>query len=65
MLRTAKARKKPFIPIHVPEFALKLILGEMSIEVLKSTTVDSSKIKHTGFKFLYPTLDAALNELVG
>lgn len=65
ILRTARARKKPFIAIHVPEFALKLMLGEMSIEVLKSATVDSSKIKHAGFKFIYPTLDAALNELVG
>ncbi len=65
ILRIAKARKKPFIPVHIPEFILKLMLGEMSIEVLKSTTVDNSKIKHTGFKFLYPTLEAALNELVG
>lgn len=63
ILRTAKARKKPFIPIHVPEFALKIALGEMSIEVLKSTSVDSSKIKNSGFNFLYPTIDAALNEL--
>lgn len=65
ILCTARARKKAFIPIHVPEFVLKLMLGEMSIEVLKSTTVDNSKIKHAGFKYLYPTLDAALNELVG
>jgi len=65
ILRTAKARKKPFIPIHVPEFALKLMLGEMSIEVLKSCTVNNSKIKNSGFKFLYPTVDAALNQLVG
>ena len=64
ILCTARARKKAFIPIHVPEFVLKLMLGEMSIEVLKSTTVDNSKIKHAGFKYLYPTLDAALNELV-
>jgi uncharacterized protein len=64
IIRTAKVRKKPFIPVHVPAFALQLMLGEMSIEVLKSTTVDSSKIKGSGFRFLYPTLDAALNELI-
>lgn len=64
VVRTAKARKKPFIPVHAPEFALKIILGEMSIEVLKSTTVDCSKIRGTGFKYLYPTFDSALNELI-
>jgi NAD dependent epimerase/dehydratase family enzyme len=38
-----------FIPIHVPAFALKIVLGEMSIEVLKSATVNSQKIQSTGF----------------
>jgi uncharacterized protein len=64
-IKLAKARKKPFIPVHVPEFALKIVLGEMSIEVLKSTTVDASKIRDSGFNFLFPGLDAALNELIG
>jgi hypothetical protein len=63
VIRTARARRKPFIPIHVPEFALKILLGEMSIEVLKSATVDAGKIRNSGFKYLYPTFDAALNEL--
>jgi uncharacterized protein (TIGR01777 family) len=52
-----------FIPVHVPKFLLKLILGERSIEVLKSATVSSEKIKATGFTFLYPGIDAALKEL--
>jgi uncharacterized protein len=52
-----------FIPAHVPSPVLKLILGESSIEVLKSTTVSSAKIKSAGFTFLYPTLEAALQEL--
>jgi uncharacterized protein (TIGR01777 family) len=59
-----KMRGKAFITAPVPSFALKLILGEMSIEVLKSTTVSSEKIQQTGFQFLFPTLDAALNELI-
>ncbi|MFT3679960.1 MAG: TIGR01777 family oxidoreductase [Ferruginibacter sp.] len=58
-----KLRGKIFIPIHVPAFILKLVLGESSIEVLKSTYVSSGKIKQTGFTFLYPSVDAALNEL--
>lgn len=52
-----------FIPIHAPAFALKILLGEMSVEVLKSTTVSAAKIKNTGFQFLYPTIDAALHAL--
>ena len=64
MLRIAKARRRPYIPVHVPEFALKIVLGEMSIEVLKSATMDSTRIRSTGFNFIYPTADAALNDLI-
>lgn len=63
-LALARARKRPFIPIHVPAFALKIILGEMSIEVLKSTTVDNGRIRNTGFNYLYPSVDSALNVLL-
>jgi uncharacterized protein len=51
---------KFFITAHVPSFVLKLILGEMSIEILKSATVSCHKIKTAGFTFMYPTVDAAL-----
>jgi uncharacterized protein (TIGR01777 family) len=54
-----KMRGNFFIPMHVPAFALKIILGEMSIEVLKSATVSSQKIQSTGFGFSYPTIEAA------
>lgn len=52
-----------FIPLHIPAFLLKMVLGERSIEALKSTTVSSSRIKSEGFHFLYPTIDAALQAL--
>lgn len=58
-------RGKLFIPVHVPSFILKWMLGEMSIEVLKSTTVNAAKVKSTGFQFMYPTIEAAIQELVG
>jgi uncharacterized protein (TIGR01777 family) len=54
---------KFFIPLHVPKFILKILLGERSIEVLKSSTVDCGKIKNTGFTFLYPSIKAALHQL--
>ncbi|MCX6293872.1 MAG: TIGR01777 family oxidoreductase [Sphingobacteriales bacterium] len=56
-------RGKFYIPMHVPAFILKLMLGESSIEVLKSTTVSSEKIKSTGFTFYYPSIEAALKDL--
>jgi NAD dependent epimerase/dehydratase family enzyme len=59
-MQLAKSRKKFFIPIRVPAFLLKIILGEMSIEVLKSTTVSCSKIINTGFRFDMPFIDQAL-----
>ena len=65
MLTLAKKMKGSFyIPVYVPSFVLKLILGEVSIEVLKSATVSSEKLVSTGFQFLFPTLDVALNDLI-
>ena len=60
----AKALKgKFYIPIHVPSPLLNLVLGELSIEVLKSATVSAEKIRNTGFSFIYPAIDAAINQL--
>jgi uncharacterized protein (TIGR01777 family) len=54
---------KWFIPVPAPAFALKLVLGEMSIEILKSVTVSSAKIQAAGFQFLYPTIEEAVKDL--
>lgn len=63
-LDLAKTLKKSFfIPINIPSFLLKLVLGEMSIEVLKSTTVSSKKLQAERFTFLYPHIDAAIRQL--
>lgn len=59
-LTLARSRKKFFIPIHVPSFILKIVLGEMSVEVLKSTTVSSAKMESTGFIFSFSAIDKAL-----
>ena len=59
-LELAKSRKKFFIPIHVPSFILKIMLGEMSTEVLKSATVSTNKIQRSGFDFTYPAIKEAL-----
>jgi NAD dependent epimerase/dehydratase family enzyme len=63
-LELAKIIKgKFFVPVHVPSIVLKIMLGELCVEVLKSTTVSSSKIQVEGFTFLYSTIDAALIQL--
>lgn len=54
-----------YVPFNVPSFLLKLIMGEMSIEVLKSTTVDCTKLQQTGFNFIYPSVEPALHQLIG
>jgi uncharacterized protein (TIGR01777 family) len=52
------------IPFHVPSFILKVMLGEMSVEVLKSAKVSASKILAAGFKFDYASMDEALDDLL-
>jgi len=64
LLLANKMRNKFFTAVHVPVFILKLFLGKRSIEILKSATVSDRKIKATGFTFLYPSIESALNEVV-
>lgn len=64
ILMAEKLRNKFFIPIYIPSLFLKLILGKRSIEILKSTTVSNKKIKSTGFTFLYPSIESAIEDLL-
>lgn len=48
------------LPVPVPAFALKLVLGEMSGEVLKSCMVSAEKTLKAGFKFNYPGIAGAI-----
>lgn len=59
-----KVKGKFYIPIHVPSFVLKLVLGELSVEILKSAKVSCEKIINSGFQFQYPSLEVALDDLV-
>lgn len=56
-------KKNFFVAISIPSIFLKIGLGEMSQEVLKSTTVCCDKIRKAGFNFIYPSIESALGEL--
>jgi uncharacterized protein (TIGR01777 family) len=64
IIQLARAmRGKFYVPIFVPSFILKMVVGELSIEVLKSATVSCKKIKREGYTFLYPSLTSALHHV--
>lgn len=60
----AKQMGKPLWLPHVPAFALKTFLGEMSHIILSSQLVSNDKIEHTGYKFKFKNLPRALNDLL-
>jgi len=60
----ASVLKKPFFLPNVPQFMMKLILGEMSTLLFSSQQVSTEKIENTGFKFNFPNLTPALENLL-
>jgi uncharacterized protein (TIGR01777 family) len=58
-----KRNGKAYISLNVPSSLLKLALGEMSVEILKSATVSSLKIQQAGFNFIYPNIKSAIRNL--
>ena len=63
VLDIAKQKRKFYIPAYVPSFLLEMVLGELSIEVLKSATVSAAKIQQAGFIFQYPDIAFAILQL--
>lgn len=61
-LKTASGR--PALVLPVPEFALRLAMGEMADVVFESTRVSAEKTAATGFAYQFPTLPAALEDLL-
>lgn len=59
----AKATKRPYLPIAVPGFLLKLVFGELAVILLEGSRLSSKKIEEKGFVFKYLNLKEALKSL--
>jgi uncharacterized protein (TIGR01777 family) len=58
-----KVMNRPTL-IPVPEFAMRTALGEVSELVLKGRPVSAEKLLATGYDFRFPTIEAALRDLI-
>lgn len=63
MKTIVRAKKSKAILVPIPPFAIKLALGQMSEAVLHSQRCSNKKILATGYKFAFPTLQAALDDI--
>ncbi|MFC4094455.1 TIGR01777 family oxidoreductase [Euzebyella saccharophila] len=63
--KIADVLKKPLFLPNIPEFVMKLVLGEMSYLLFSSQRVSSKKIEETGFSFKYTNVCPALQEIYG
>jgi uncharacterized protein (TIGR01777 family) len=60
----AKILGRILLPIHVPTFFLKMLLGDMSVVVLEGSRVSNSKLKKLGFQFKFEKLEDTLKNLI-
>lgn len=60
----SKVMKRPFWPIQIPVFALKIALGERKELLLMSNRTDSQKIQKAGYQFKYTNLKKALEDVI-
>jgi uncharacterized protein (TIGR01777 family) len=60
----AKSLKRPVFLPPIPEFLLRMILGEMSALLLESQHVSSRKIENRGFVFKHHHIETALEDLL-
>jgi len=54
----------PTLPLHVPGFMMRLILGEFGDVLLKGQKVIPDRLTQLGFQFRFPTIQAALRDLL-
>jgi hypothetical protein len=59
----AKTLKKPLFLPNIPEFVMKLLLGEMSYLLFSSKNLSSQKIIDEGFQFQFLNIKEAIEDL--
>lgn len=59
----AKVIKRPYLPILVPGFLLKLVFGELAVILLEGSRLSSEKIIQNNFIFKHLKLEQALKNL--
>lgn len=59
----AHVMNKPFWFPNVPAILLKILFGEMAAVILDGSRVSSERIISSGYRFRYPELEVALNDL--
>ncbi|MGL2967040.1 TIGR01777 family oxidoreductase [Flavobacterium sp. XGLA_31] len=59
----AKVLKKPLFLPNVPEFVMKLVLGEMAYLLFSSKNLSAEKAMADGFQFRFTNIDEALRDL--
>lgn len=64
MKTIAKEMKKPFLPVGVPSFIIRMMLGDQADLVLSDTGVSAEKIQQAGFEFSYTHLESAIADLL-
>ncbi|UZT98624.1 TIGR01777 family oxidoreductase [Chryseobacterium fluminis] len=62
--KIAEVLKKPLLMPNVPGFVLKLIFGDLADAVLEGSRASSEKIQQKGFRFEFPDLKKALEDLL-
>ncbi len=60
----AKTLHKPLFMPNIPQFLMKLILGEMHVLLFSDLKLSPQKAIDAGFKFDYPTIEKALDNIL-
>ncbi len=64
MVQAAIHRINPkAIPISIPEYVMRISMGEMADVVMTGSRVSSMKLQENGYRFQFETLEAALADL--
>ena len=60
-----QAGHQRFITVPIPAFTLRLLVGEMAVELLlNGQRVVPTALHRAGFTFLFPELDTALEDIL-